>query len=398
MPRLLDLRDGRLLVGAECVQSVAGGVAGVALPWLVLERGGGPASAAIIFAAAIGPYAIVGIPAAMAAERFSRRGMLATGYALQAAGTAAIPIAAALGSAPTWFIVAMALVIGSARVIGDAAIFGAVPTLVGREGIVAATGVLTTAWALGWLAGPALGGPAIELVGPQRALAGVSGLYLVSIVLARLLSANADVRAGAGHAAGALLRRGLRFLVRDVETRRFTLVGILWNLLVGGFGALAVPLLHGPLALSAREAGIALAAYGAPGLLVPLALQRLDARFGDGRLFVLFAGASAVVVAAISQAGGIAAVVLLLLPLGFLNMTLGSILPAARQRRAPMALQSLVGTTGRMLNIWGYATGALTLGAIAGAQGVRTALVVESLLLVALTAGAVPVLWRVNAS
>ena len=157
-----------------------------------------------------------------------------------------------------------------------------------------------------------------------------------------------------------------------------------------------MPLLHGPLGLTARDAGIALAAYGAPGLLVPLALRRLDERLGDGRLFVVFAGASAILVALISQAGGIVVAVLLLAPLGFLNMTLGSILPAARQRRAPMVLQSLVGTTGRMLNIWGYAAGALAVGAVAEAHGVRTALVVESLLLVVLTAGAVPVLWRIN--
>jgi hypothetical protein len=72
---------------------------------------------------------------------------------------------------------------------------------------------------------------------------------------------------------------------------------------------------------------------------------------------------------------------LLLLPLGFLNMTLGSILPAARQRRAPMGLQSLVGTTGRMLNIWGYAGGALVAGWFAAARGIPATLVVCAVLL-----------------
>ncbi len=393
-PRLRDTRDGSIMLAAEGVQSAAGGVAGVAIPWLVLEHGGGPGSAAVIFAATIGPYALIGIPAAMAADHASRRTMLVASYALQALALAVIPIAAVLDAVTTPLLVAVALAVGCARVVGDAAIFGAVPTLVGRDGIVRATGALTTTWSAGFLAGPAFGGAVIAAVGPTPTLAAVACCYAISIALARQLSEAVEARPDATASPLERVQHGLRFLLRDRVMRRFTAVGLLWNLLVGAFGGLAVAFVHGPLALTAGAAGLTLACYGAAGLLVPFALPRLDRHFGDGPLFVLLCTVSAAVLFALAHTRVPVVAALLLLPLGFLNMTLGSILPAARQRRAPMDLQSLVGTTGRMLNIWGYAGGALAAGRLADLRGIPSTFTLCAVLLVVVAAVARLLVWR----
>ena len=347
----------------------------------------------MIFAATIGPYALIGIPAAMAADHTSRRAMLTTSYAVQALALAAIPLLALRGNVSTALLVACALVVGCARVVGDAAIFGAVPALVGREGIVRATGALTTTWSAGFLAGPAFGGVIIAAVGTTRTLAAVAACYAISIALSRALGERIEERAETSSGSFERVQHGLRFLTRDRNMRRFTTVGLLWNLLSGGFGGIAVAFVHGPLALTAGTAGVTLACYGAAGVLVPFALPRLDRLFGDGPLFVLFCTVSAVVMFALAHTRVPLVAALLLLPLGFLNMTLGSILPAARQRRAPMGLQSLVGTTGRMLNIWGYAGGALVAGWFAAARGIPATLSVCAVLLVVVALVGRALLW-----
>ena len=48
---LLASADGRRLLAAQLLDALGAGVSQVALPWLVLDRGGGPALAGLVFAA-----------------------------------------------------------------------------------------------------------------------------------------------------------------------------------------------------------------------------------------------------------------------------------------------------------------------------------------------------------
>jgi hypothetical protein len=64
---LLAARAGRLFIAAQGLDSLAIGVSGVALPWLVLEHSGSAALAGLAYPATIVPYVVFGLPAGCSA-------------------------------------------------------------------------------------------------------------------------------------------------------------------------------------------------------------------------------------------------------------------------------------------------------------------------------------------
>ncbi len=69
MNPLLRAADGRLLVGAQFCDHFAIGLAFVALPWIVLDGGSGPALAGLVFAVGTLPYVLFGMLAGVTGDR-----------------------------------------------------------------------------------------------------------------------------------------------------------------------------------------------------------------------------------------------------------------------------------------------------------------------------------------
>src|SRR3954453_14198832 len=70
---MLQTRDGRLFLAAQSLDSVAIGVAQVALPWLGLDATGSEAQAGLVFMLGLAPYVVFGLPAGLIADRFRRQ-------------------------------------------------------------------------------------------------------------------------------------------------------------------------------------------------------------------------------------------------------------------------------------------------------------------------------------
>ena len=97
---MLQTRDGRLFLGAQSLDSVAIGVAQVALPWLVLDATGSEAQAGLVFMLGLAPYVVFGLPAGLIADRFRRQTVIWMAHAFQAVVAVIVPIWAIFATPP----------------------------------------------------------------------------------------------------------------------------------------------------------------------------------------------------------------------------------------------------------------------------------------------------------
>jgi MFS family permease len=226
---MLQTRDGRLFLGRAVARRDAIGVAQVALPWLVLDATGSEAQAGLVFMLGVAPYVVFGLPAGLVADRFRRQRVIWIAHAFQALMAVIVPIWACPDTADRR---------GRDDRVPDrerpcvlrAGAFGAVSSLVGREHFSGGQALLAASWSIGLVAGPALGGALIGLIGAAAALVVQAISFAVAAILILLVrSSFGDPVASDGHfLEGAWA--GVTYLVTDPLLRTLSGVGTLWNL------------------------------------------------------------------------------------------------------------------------------------------------------------------------
>ena len=280
---LLRSRDGRRFLVAQLMDSMAGGLSLVVLPWIVLDAGGSRSLAGAAFLIATIPYLALGLHAGELGDRRRRQPIMVWSAAIQAAAAAVLPAIVALGPAardlPVALIFAAGMGVTAGRVFVDAAAFGATARLVGDSHFVEGQANLSLVWSLGFLIGPALGGGLIGLVGAVEALWVEAAGFAVAAALLASIRSDLGPEHDSGPSAGVL--SGLGVVARDRSLRRLTSISMAWNLTVNVFYALMVVFLRTELHASGPDAGRMLAIGGAAGLaggaLAPLARHRLGA-------------------------------------------------------------------------------------------------------------------------
>jgi MFS family permease len=239
---LVRTRDGRLLLAAQLCDHFAVGLGNVALPWVVLDAGGGPALAGLVFAVGTVPYVVFGLPAGVVGDRWARKRVMAVAHVLQALAAAVVPFWA-LGAQPSVGVVlASAFAIGVGRTFADAASFGAVAEIVGPANFVRGQAALSSAWAAGSIAGPFVGGVLVASVGPATAVAIEAAGFLLAAVfvqsIPRPFAAPAQQTLGRMRKA---VREGIAVILDTPVLRLLTTVQLVWYLVVIGAQALIVP-------------------------------------------------------------------------------------------------------------------------------------------------------------
>src|SRR4051794_33456179 len=129
----------------------------LAYPLLVLGLGHGSAEAGLVSFARLAPFAIVGLPAGLAADRWNRRRLMVGADAVRAAAIAALAIAIALDHVPLWAIVLVAVVEGAGSTLFGTAQTGALRAVVPPAQLPAAAGVQESRRAAVRIAGAPLG-------------------------------------------------------------------------------------------------------------------------------------------------------------------------------------------------------------------------------------------------
>jgi MFS family permease len=391
---MLAARDGRLLLAAQALDSLAIGVAGVALPWLILRAGGSHAAAGLVFSATVVPYLVFGLPAGAVGDRRSRRAVMLWAHAAQAAFAAAIPLWTISGTPPVAAVLVLAFAIGSGRVFADAATFGAIASVVGAERFAEGQAALSAAWGLGLFAGPALGGVLIAAVGPGFALASEAGACAVAALLVWAMRTGWSAPSeGTG---AKTIAEGIRFIVSERGIATYTLLTMCVNLVGAGSYALLVPLLRDHVGLPAGRVGAILAAGELTALGAAAVVGPLTRRVGAKTLTVVALGVAALAMAGLGVTASFAAAAPVTVVFLLTESLISIVVIGERQRRAPDELQSRVGSAGRMVILGAVAVGSAIASGLTGALGLESLYLAMGAATLAVAVSSVPFLRRLD--
>lgn len=347
----------------------------------MLDHGGTATQAGLIYALSVLPYVVFGLPAGVVGDRHSPRRVMWLAHLLQAAVALVVPLWAITGHPPLLIVLGAAFGIGIARVFVDAAVFGSIATIVGRERFMEGQATLSAAWAVGFVAGPALGGLLIGLVGPAYTLLAEAVGFIVAFALILLIRRDLDPGRAQrpDEPAIAMMVEGLDVVRRSPRVRAYTWVSIAWNLGAAMSAALLVPLLRDVLGLSSLEAGAVLGVGALMGVIVPVFLARLVAAFGPGDLTAGATLLSFGSILATAAAPGFAIVMVANALRSLADYALISTVIGERQRGVPDRLQARVGITVRMIAVCAIAGGGLVGSLLAGVVGVRGVFVLSGI-------------------
>ncbi len=363
---------------ARTLSYLGTGITNIVLPVLVYQLTGSPAAVALVNGIEAVPYLALGLLAGALADRLNRRTMMVICDATCALLLAAVPAAAALHLLVTAQVFIIALGIATAFVWFDAANFGALPALVDRAQLPAATSLIASTGTVAMLAGPTLGAAAVSVMAPSSALSLDAATYVMSALL--LASIRRPFRRpqqqpGQRQRIRTDIVEGLRFLWHQPVIRTMTFsvccVCISWG---GTFGLLVVyanRALH--MAHVDVRLGLLYSAGEGGGLVAVAAVPRLIKRLAIGRLTTAFLVANAAALALLSIAPSYLVAVLVFSCYEFTYVMLKVTGITIRQMLTPDHLQSRVNTAGRMIAYGGQPVGALLGGSLATVLPIRIA-------------------------
>jgi MFS family permease len=267
------------LLASEMISSTGSLMTALALPWFVLASTGSSSHAAYVVGAEVLAYALLGIPSGTLAARLGpRRTMLGCNAAL-AGAVALIPALHWAGALSFPLLLLLAFANGALSTPYAASQQVVLPALLGEdERIVAqANAAFQSATRLTYLAGPALAGLLISLLGAPTILALDAATYLVAFTLLAVFVPPVATAPGQADLAGVLA--GLRWLWRDRLLRTLTIAQAGSQMAFQAL-SLALPVLafvrydH-----DARLAGFFLATWGLGALAGGIVAYRVVGRF-----------------------------------------------------------------------------------------------------------------------
>lgn len=360
---------------SDTVSTLGTGISTVVLPVIVYNRTESSTLTGAVFGVRVVPYLLFGLIAGTIADRVDRKRLVVWGIVGEGVALASIPIVAIFVQVPIWQIFAATLIGSTCFVFSDAATFGALPSLLGKDLLPAANGMLTAAASAALVAGPAVGSLLASWVGAEQAVWFTAGAFVLAAGL--IATIRAPFRSAASTTTDLRLvehaRAGLRFVWRHRVIRTLVAAGAINSL---AFGALIGQLV----------------VYADRVLGVPGESTRLGVLFAAGAVGTLLAGASfgrlysreriAVLTPSALVGAGIVAVVfgatstylvalVLYVAFSWCVQTVISTGITYRQTASPDELVSSVNVVGRMVAWGGQPLGALLGGVVADGAGVR---------------------------
>jgi predicted MFS family arabinose efflux permease len=332
---------------------------------------------------------LVGLPAGAWVDRTRRRRlMLATDLA-RATVLASVPIAALLGELRLALLYAVAVIVSVSGTFFDIAQQTYVPSLVGRDGLLAANARLQASQSIAVAAGPGLGGALVSLLGAANTVVATCFTFVASFLeLRRIRHVEPNPERGDDPHLLAEIAAGLRFVLADRVLRAIALCTASTNLFMAVLAGLAVLFLSRIVHLPPVGVGLVLACSGVGGVLGALTVRRLTAVFGQSRviwLSMLLTQPFGLLLPWAAGGARLTAFVLGWLVLGYGGTVYNISQVSYRQGHCPARLLGRVQASNRFL-AWGtLPLGGLLGGALGTWLGVRGALLVAAVGLIAST-------------
>ena len=359
------------LVAAEVISATGTQMTALALPWFVLTTTGSPSRMALVGAAEILPWALLGIPAGAVAARLGLKRTIVVCNLCWVPLVALIPALHYAGALTFGMLLLLAALTGTLWPAYLASQQALLPSVVGedRREVARASALLFGSMRLTYTLGPAIAGGLIALWGAPTVLIIDAATFLVAaVLLSRFLPSVTRPPAITG-LDGVLA--GLRFLSRDRFLRPLTAAQVIsqtaFQALVIALPVLAFVRYEG----SAEIAGLLLAAWGAGALIGSVLSYRTTAswdlsRTGDAA-WLLQALPLWLLVAPVPPAAAIGALALSGLGNGFRVPAM----QALAMLRTPAALRQQSGAASSSLAMLGGAVALLAAGPALEGLGVH---------------------------
>jgi len=206
-----------------------------ALPLLVYQLTGSALNLGLMTAVEFLPYVLFGLVLGAWADRVDRKHMMILTDVARAAIIASIPLLAGLDLLLVWWIYAVGFISSTLKICFDAGEFAAVPSLVGKDGLIKANGRIQASYSAAFFLGPFLAGALLVLMPVQTILLFDALSFLASALALALVTGSFNVE-GADKKTLATLREdvveGLRYVLSHPVLRNISIMMALINFLV----------------------------------------------------------------------------------------------------------------------------------------------------------------------
>ncbi len=355
-------------------------VGGVALPLTALAvLDATPFEMGMIAAAGYVAWLVIGLPAGVIVQRLPLRGTQVGADLIRALAVASIPAAWWLGLLTVAQLVVVALIISFAHVVFFVANTTFLPEIVGRDQLQSRNSLTSGTHATTQLAGPSLGGLAVQFLGAVPTLLIDALSYLVSAALLRTLPARHGHRPDRPTPMGAMISEGWAYVTRHPVMGPAMWSATASNFVNGAYHALFPLYLLRELHAPAGVVGLLLAVDGLGTLIGAALTTRVTNALGTARGLIIlgFVGAAgAFVIPAGTGWAAYAAFTAGMLIFAGTGVIFSVTTRTYRQIASPPELLSRVMATVRFVSWGAIPVGGLVAGALAGPLGARTTLLI----------------------
>ena len=184
----------------------------VSLVWLTIESGGTAIDIAVLAVCYTGPVMVGGLLAGLLLDRFDRRRLLIADNVIRGLAMLSVPVAAALGVLGQLQLDLVAVVYGLLYMVSLAGFPSILPDLVPDEDLATANAMESLSFGVGGVAGPALAGLLIGVIGAAANLAidaASYGIFVACLLAVRIPPPAQADRPAAGMAPAAAVPTGM---------------------------------------------------------------------------------------------------------------------------------------------------------------------------------------------
>ncbi len=375
-------RDFRLLLAGQTTSQLGAQISGVAIPLLaVTTLDASPLEVGLLGAASTIPFAVIGLPAGAWLDRMRRRPVLIASDIARALFLASIPVAAWLGWLTMAQLLIVAFLVGFARVFFDVGYRSYIPTVVGRDNVLAGNSAMEFLRAGGQVAGPGLGGILVSLIGAANVVAAQAVTFAVSALTLAGIRVREEPRDPSADS-GTLWSRvaeGLRFVIHHRVLRATAIASATSNFSFAISSAVTIVFLSRDLGQPAWVVGLVLAAASVTVMLGAATTPRAARAVGSARIvWVSLAVTSPfTLMVAFATPGLGLAIAVVGMAAGEIGQIVYSISNVSlRQRVAPDAILARVNATMQFAIMALFPLGALVGGILGELMGTRLTLLV----------------------
>jgi DHA3 family tetracycline resistance protein-like MFS transporter len=396
---LLANRDFRLLFGGRCVSLLGDGLFLVALAWQTYTLANAPTALALLGIAMSVPLILLLLLGGVVSDRYNRRRVMLLADLVRAALLLLLGALALSGTLRLWHMVVIVAVYGGAQAFFDPASEAIVPELLPASQLGPANALDQLARPLALrLAGPALGGLLIGLLGPGAAFLLDASTFMVSATTLWLMSSRVHISrptVGAIAESGLLgsdtaieLREGWSYVRRHVWLwGTFASAGLAYLLFMGPTEVLLPFMVKHVLHGSGTQLGLVLGAGGLGSLACALAMGRSGLPSRSVTFIYLVWTLATLAVAGYGLATAMWQLMLASLAFNLLE-TAGTIVWATlKQRHVPGELLGRVSSLDWLVSIGLLPVSLALTGPLSAMFGVRTTLIAAGLAGAAATLG-----------